>query len=571
MALESPGRVSRPALAAIAALAAIGVGVTFVLVRAGGLAKSPGARGTTDLAAAAVIDFDITTTASGQLEAKEQVELRNRLESESTIVEIVPEGTRVKKDQVLAKLNAEQTQQKIDEALLQLENAKNEAASAESAYEIQVIENSTQLRKAKVALEIAELEMQQWTQGDVQTKRQQQRLDLEAAEREVDRLSRKAEQAHKLNAQGFLSTDELQKADLELRRQEATLETAKLAQRVFEDYQYHRDRKQKQEAIDAATAELSKVDRSTARELATKDSRRQSTRQQLQLREASLAKLKVQFSFATITAPADGLVVYGTTLEQRGWGGDQGPMQIGKKVYPNQLIIGLPDTSAMNAVIKVPETTAGRVQKGQLATVRIDALGGASVSAEVLSIGLLAERENWMDPNAREFKVKLNLGPEAQQLDIRPSMRVEAVVTLGKAEKALAVPLVSVFNEGPARFVYTTDGSRYVRRPIKLGRRSDRYAEVLAGLKPGEQVLTRKPEAGEMNDQPWKPEELKVAGLKLNDKGGLQIDDTPTPPPEVAVNTGTTGGKALANTPVAVGAATETTGTAGAVVKSAGP
>lgn len=566
MALESPGRVSRPALVAVAALAVVSVGVSVVVLRMGGDDPSTAARGSADLAAAAVMDFEITTTATGQLEAKEQVELRNRLESETTIVEIQPEGIQVKKGDVLAKLNSDQVQQKIDEALLQLENAKTEATSAESAYDIQVIENSTLIRKAKVALEIAELEMQQWLQGDVQTKRQQQQLDLEAAEREVDRLTHKSAQAHKLNEQGFLSTDEMQKADLELRKQEAALATAKLARRVYEDYQFNRDRKQKQEAIDAAKAELAKVDRSTARELANKEGKRESTRQQLQLREASLAKLHEQLAFATITAPADGLLVYGTTLEQRGWGGDEGPMQIGKKVYSNQLIIGLPDTSAMNAVIKVPETTAGRVQKGQKATVRIDALGGAAVSAEVLSIGLLAERENWMDPNAREFKVKLVLGPEAQTMEIRPSMRVEAVVTLGKAEKTLAVPLVSVFNEGPARFVYTTDGSRYVRRPIKLGQRSDRYAEVTAGLKPGEQVLTRKPEAREVDDRPWKPEELKVAGLKLNDKGGLEIDDTPAVPPGAA-GPSTPTVQTVAEAPVAVGTAAKATTGAGAMVK----
>ena len=44
---------------------------------------------------------------------------------------------------------------------------------------------------------------------------------------------------------------------------------------------------------------------------------------------------------------------------------------------------------------------------------------------------------------------------------------------------------------GERSFVYLIEEGRAVRREVALGQRTDEVAEVLAGLKPGEQVVVR--------------------------------------------------------------------------------
>src|SRR5262245_3774787 len=91
-----------------------------------------------------------------------------------------------------------------------------------------------------------------------------------------------------------------------------------------------------------------------------------------------------------------------------GWGGE-GPLQIGRQVHPNELLIVLPDTSVMLASVQVHESLASRIKPGLRATVKVEAAGGKTYNGTVESIGVLAESGGWRDPNLREYRVKIAL------------------------------------------------------------------------------------------------------------------------------------------------------------------
>jgi HlyD family secretion protein len=519
---------------------AIVVGTLALIASAGLLIATtrapaaPSSRSTSlELAPAEVTDFDIVTISSGALEAKSQIELRNRLESEAAIVEIVPEGSSVKKGDVVVRLNTDQIQQQIDQQLLELEQAKNQLASAESAYEIQLTESAAATRKATLAVELAQLDFQQWLQGEVETKRQKHRLDVEQARSEVSRLTQRIDRTRTLRDKGFVSAEELQKDEIELRKQQSSAETAALQQRVFEEFQFPKEQKQKQSTIDEAIAELKKVEQKNASELASKTSTKATAQQTLSLREARLDKLTKQKDSGVLVAPSDGLVVYGTTINRRFWGGDNGPLQIGRRMSPNELIVALPDPATMIAAVKVPESLASRIKPGQSASIVIDAIGGRSVTGTVDSIGVLAEGDSWLDPNKREFRVAINLGPAAQGLGLRPSMRCDATIMLERVERALAVPVQAVFMDGPVRYVHIPDGNRFAKRPVQIGRRSDRFAEVLAGVAAGDRVLLRRPDERELNLRPFSDAELATAGFTRNPQGEI-VSATPPDSAEAA-------------------------------------
>ncbi len=476
-------------------------------------------RATADTATVLKTSFDITTLATGELEAKKQVELRSRLEQQTVVQEIIPEGTRVKAGEVLVRLNSDKIQTQYDEQLLQIETSKSELIAAENGYNIQVNENSNNLRNATLKVTLAELSLSQWLEGEVKTKREANRLALSQSKLELDRLAEKLIRSQKLQEQGFLSKDELDRDELDYIKAQSAWIKAQLDDKVYEQYQFPKDEKQKNGDLDQARSELTKVKMNAEIDLASKAASRNNRRTQLTIRENTLAKLKQQLDASVVTAPSDGLVVYATSIRRNMWGGGEGPLQIGRQVYPNELLIVLPDTSEMVASVQVHESLAGDVKPGMAAMIKVDAVGGKTFQGTVDSIGVLAEAGGWRDPDRREYTVKIKLDAGDEIVALKPSMRCEARLTLGRVDDAIAIPVQGVFSDGPVRFTYTKSGSRYERTPIRIGKRSDTYAEVLAGVTPGSTVLLRDPTPSEVLAGPWDKARLELAGYSLDEKG----------------------------------------------------
>lgn len=63
---------------------------------------------------------------------------------------------------------------------------------------------------------------------------------------------------------------------------------------------------------------------------------------------------------------------------------------------------------------------------------------------------------------------------------------------LGKAEKAVLIPVGGFFSDTGGNWIYVLDasGKKAVKRNISLGRKNPEYFEVLSGLKSGEKVIT---------------------------------------------------------------------------------
>jgi HlyD family secretion protein len=497
--------------------AALAGGLWYVVAMRGGGSGSA----TGEIAAVVKQDFEITTTASGELEARNRVELRSGLERQSLITFIVPEGTRVKAGDLVVQLQTDQLKTELDEVEAQVVSARAQLVSANKAYEIQQNENESKLRQAKLAVTIAELTLAQWFEGDVAIKRRDLSLAVERAEVELERLADRYGKSQDLYEREFVSKDEMDRDEVSYIEAISQWKVSQLERVVYETYQYPKDEKQKRSDVTEAQAEVERVLLNNSSELERKAADRANAEQTLALRESRQARLKHQFASATIVAPQDGLVVYATSLERGGWGGrGDVTLQIGQQVSPNQLMVILPDTSEMLAAVRVPEALAGRVRKGMPANVRVDAAGGLMFSGEVESIGVIAETGGWRDPNLREYTVRISLDIGANAERLKPSMRAEAKVTLGQAKDALTVPIQAVFQDGAVQYVNRVAANGKAERvPIKLGKRSDSRAEILAGVAVGEHVLLRDPKPTEVAFKGWDTAQLTSMGYVMDETG----------------------------------------------------
>ena len=478
-----------------------------------------------DLVRVGEMSFDILTTSMGDLQAKSSIEIRNKVEARTSIAEIVAEGSFVKKGDLLVRLNGEELDTRIKEQRLEVEEARANFIAAENDLKNQEDLNASNIRKAELAVALAELDLQQW-KSDFAKRGIQHDQDLQKAIKNLDRVKKKHEDTKVLYEQGFESQNQVTLDEIEFNDAEARLRIVQTEIEIYTKFEQPKEEKQKVSAVEEAVAELERVKRSAEISMIGKQAQVTNRREQLSGREDRLKKSETQLAACEMRAPTDGLVVYGTSVEEDWRGDSTGTLQIGQEVSFNQLLIVLPDVTDMVAKVMVHESIAGKVKPGQHATVRVDAIAGASFKGTVLSTGVLPQTGGWRDPNRREYVVRVALERGEHYERLKPSMRCEAEIVLGRVDNVAAVPVQAIFHEGPLTYVHVPSGGKFVRQPVAVGRRSDVFAEITAGVTPAQSVLVRAPEARELLTSQWDSAQLSLVGFRLNDQGQPEREAT---------------------------------------------
>ncbi|NBC10287.1 MAG: HlyD family efflux transporter periplasmic adaptor subunit [Planctomycetes bacterium] len=486
-------------LAVVIAVPVVLVGVGFLAFGGGDdTAETTTAAATTgDWYAVRPISFDLTITANGELEARDKVEIKSRVHGRPAIIEIVEEGSFVREGDLLFRLESDETAKELEQARLDTERARADKIAAEQELEIQINEADSARKAAEVKLSLAQLDLQKWKKGDVVTRRNELQLALEKAKRRVERAKRDYELSQELYDQQFISLNELEDAEIEQIEATDALATAKLNIEVYEKYEFLKDKQQFESDVEQAEAELERTINKNQSTLARHRSDLESKKQQLSIREQRLQELEEQLASTEVRAPQAGLVVYASSVE-RGWRRND-PISEGRQVRFGETVILLPDTRQMAANLRVHEALIGQVQIGQRVALVIDAMRGRTIQGEVVNKAVTPEDGGWWNPNLREYEVRVEL-PEGIE-GLKPAMRCQGQIFIGRVEDALAVPVQAVHTVGEKRFVYVPDGGGRVKpKPVTIGRASESLVEIEKGLDPGDRVLLRDPRPGESTE-----------------------------------------------------------------------
>ncbi|MEQ9460083.1 MAG: efflux RND transporter periplasmic adaptor subunit [Phycisphaeraceae bacterium] len=440
--------------------------------------------------------LDLTVVATGELESQERIEIRNLVNGRPAITFIVDEGTRAVEGDILVKLDDREIRDRLESQELDVESARLDLTTADRELEIQRNEADSARKDAEVKLATAKLDIEKWRQGDVVQKQRDLQLALDKAERNVIRAARDLELSVQLFEEKFISENE--KDDDEIAEIEAreALESAKLAIEIYENFEFVKQQQEKQTAVEQAEAELERVIAKNEARMARYESDVRSKQRTLELREQGLAETRDQLEKTVIKAPAPGLVVYASSVGDSWRRGD--PMAVGREVRNNETIIFLPDINRMTAVLKVHEALLPQVKIGQKAVVNIDARPNSPVDGEVSVIGVTADSGGWLNPDLREYKVRINL-PEGFDASLKPAMRLSGEIFTGRIDDALTVPIQAVHAEGGGYHVYTPTGDgRVEATPVSIGQANDTMVQIVEGIEEGQRVLLRTPRASEL-------------------------------------------------------------------------
>lgn len=185
----------------------------------------------------------------------------------------------------------------------------------------------------------------------------------------------------------------------------------------------------------------------------------------------------------TIRAPIAGLVVMQSTFRA----GEMRQIQVGDQMHPGEPFMKVVDTSSMQLDASVNQVEAEQMRIGQEATVEFDAFPGLRLPGKVYAIGAMAVggwRQNYY---IRNIPVRILI--EGRDPRVIPDLSASANVVVSRKENALLVPLAAVVSQGAKTTVQVKTAAGFETRSVELGARNNTHAEVLSGLKAGEQVV----------------------------------------------------------------------------------
>lgn len=434
---------------------------------------------------AATMDLDVKIAKDGELQAVNNIDIQNQVEGNTTITHLVNEGEFVKKGQVLITLDSLTIRQMLDDASLALQTAEDDLTNANEIKKIQESQNDAALQAAEVAVQLAKMDLQQYNAADgtYQQLLTNANTDLQMADLTLKNKQEDLDRTKKLYAKGFVTGADMKTAELNVTSATNDLNKAKTALTVLEKYTHQMDLATKNNTLAQAEATLERTKSQNAASLAQKTADVNAKEHVYAIDKRKVDHLKEQLADCTITAPADGLVVYSTSTDRSA----QNALQEGLQIHERQQLLRLPDTSQMKAVVRILESNVPKLQIGQRARVRIVGVPNP-IGATLTNISVLPDNsQRWWNPDLKEYPVELAL--DYTPPGLKPGVNASVEILVDHVPNCLAVPLSTVYAAGADNYVFVRTGDEPRPVKVKLGAVNETNVQVLDGLAPGADVL----------------------------------------------------------------------------------
>ena len=188
----------------------------------------------------------------------------------------------------------------------------------------------------------------------------------------------------------------------------------------------------------------------------------------LQVVDARLALARARLEKSSILAPFSGIVGLRNVAP-------------GDFVKDGAELVTLEDTSSMKVDLRLPERVIGRLRRGQVLEVSVEALPGRTFKASIDAL------DATVDANGRSILVRGRI-PNTDEI-LRAGMFARAQVVLGERTEAVLVPEESIVPQGPDLFVWRVSEGKASKIKIRAGVRRDAQVEILEGLASGDSLV----------------------------------------------------------------------------------
>jgi HlyD family secretion protein len=439
--------------------------------------------------------FLVSVAVQGTLDSQRNGTVTNQVEGTTTIISIVPEGTKVKKGDIVCELDASAIDEKLRQQSITLTTAESALTTAEENLRIQENQNASDIAAAELANDLAKLDLEKYLKGEyVQLQKAAAGKVEIAKEAEVQ-----AEEAYRYSKRqvekGTSQQNIAEAARIKHEQAKFDLEAATMELKVLEDFTKRRTEAELQAKAIEAERNLKRVQISADAKKAQFEKELTAKRLSLAVEKEKFERYSRQKEACTLRAPQDGEVVYANLSSGDGRSSrssSSGPaVEVGATVYERQPIINLPDVTLMKVSCRVHESLIGQVRKGLAARVRVDAYSQEPFAGHVAVVSSVPMTGRWPNSDLREYDTQIYLTDDVDRIrKLRPGLTAAVEILVDNREAVRQVPMQGIVAVADKHIAFVMGKNGKVEsREIEIGQTNQSHVEIVKGLEDGEQVV----------------------------------------------------------------------------------
>ena len=427
--------------------------------------------------------FSLLVQERGVVQPARVVPIKSSIVSnQAKLVWLHKEGEAVSKGEIVARFDTKPFVDEMEKTEQNLADAEAQLISAEKALQIQKEENEGKIEASGRELEISKIKAEDLRHGAGELKRRELVQKLKQSERNHALAQAEVQDFEIMFKKGHVSQRERDKAANKLASAEEALELAQQRLAHFDRYEMPRLLREADLMIDAAMKENDRVQRTSELELKRRQSELVKKQRDVETARKRHDKAIENVENSDIRAPIDGRLLYVqlSNMENRR------KAQVGDAIWYGQTFVTIPDTSELVVEINVREVDVAKLQPGMEAVIELDAFPGQPLPGRVESIESLAKADR-NNEHLRYFLTRIRLQESAPTTHV--GMSADVKITYQKLDEVLAIPSAAIEYRSGSAVVRTKQGESVRTAPVKLGAIGSEWAQVVSGLKAGDQVI----------------------------------------------------------------------------------
>ncbi|MGJ8654999.1 MAG: efflux RND transporter periplasmic adaptor subunit [Akkermansiaceae bacterium] len=436
-------------------------------------------------------DLNISVTEGGVLQAVEEEVIKNRLNGQSLILTIIPEGSIVKKGDLLVELDPTEAKNQLQSVQLDVETSKSSLITAQNDLLIEQSTIESEQREARKAIEFAQMDLEKFEQLD---KKQQLRdaASRITTEEEALRLSEdKFGWSEKLAAKGFETKSQVDRDKLELSNRQKALDSAKSSLQMLEKFDLPKLQVELTSKVTEAQRKYERLLTQGESRLSRSEGKLAEAKRKLTVNETRLKEIQEQLEHTQLFAPVDGIALYSP---RRSRGDDH--IAEGIKVNKNRRIIAIPSLHKMKVEVKIPEFHISKIKRNQEAFVTIESVSDARYKGIVSKVNPLPDRNNsYFGAEEQFYSTEILITDPLP--DVKPSISAKVDIIITDLKDIFYIPLHAIITEKEKYYCYLKQGSDHIKTEIEIGLMNNSFAEITSGVTDGDIVLLNIPQESE--------------------------------------------------------------------------
>jgi HlyD family secretion protein len=440
-------------------------------------------------------EFRITILLDGTLDAIKRHDLRCEVRrGDKRIIYAVEDRSEVEKGEVIIRLDPQKLLDEEDRLEDEIDTARLELQVLREDLKVTQSDNVSKIKTAADDLRTTNENREKYFELDAPDKQDDLRAKIDAAEEALAEaqsdLTAIRDESATVNRQDpeeiAAYEKKLKAAEETVLERETALEKARNEYDIFRRYDHPRKERELERALSSKEMNLRNVLMRAATDVVQTERKILRKERQLQRLENELQQVREDLGNIEIKAPVAGIVTLGNPYRRR-W---QQPKEfkVGTTLNTNEVVASIPDLSRFLVEIDLPEEFRSRVRVGMPAVFKSPALPELVMRGKVKDIASMASNVIAWDTSSPKI-YKTTITADAADERLTPGMSVNVEVIAEEVRDVLYVPVEALYQREGQVYCQKDTSSGPAETPVKAGRSSVHYVEILEGLAEGEHVL----------------------------------------------------------------------------------